>query len=82
MKKIIHNLRQQSEDVRKHILHLVTLFFAIILFVIWVYTLGTGFGDKDIQAKVKDDLEPFSVLKDNFINGYKSIQDNSLDIIE
>ena len=82
MKKIIHNLRQQPEEIRRHILHVIIFIFAVLLFIIWVYTLGASFSDKETQAKVKDDLRPFSTLKDNFINGYNAIRNSSLDIFE
>ena len=78
MKKMIHNLRQQPEKVRRHILHIITLGLGILLFFIWVYSLGTGLGSEETQIKEKNDLEPLSALKDNFVNGYKSIQDNTL----
>jgi len=82
MKKIINNLRQKPEKVRRHILHISTLVLAVFLFFIWIYTLGNGIGNKEIQAKAKNDLEPLSTLKDNFVNGYKSIQEESSDIIQ
>ncbi|OGI73705.1 hypothetical protein A3D42_00490 [Candidatus Nomurabacteria bacterium RIFCSPHIGHO2_02_FULL_41_18] len=73
MKKIIHNLRQQPEDTRRHILHILTFLFALLFFSIWVYTLGENLGGEETRAEVKNDLKPFSVLKDNIIDGYKSI---------
>jgi len=81
MQKIIHNLRQKPERVRRHILHVTTLVLAVILFFIWIYTLGAGLGNKDIQVKAQNDLEPLNTIKDNLINGYKSIQEESSNII-
>ncbi len=78
MKKIINNLRQKPEKVRRHILHVAMIVLGVILFFIWVFTLGTNLTDQDTQVKIKNDLEPLSALKDNLINGYKSIQDNPL----
>ncbi len=40
MRKIINKLREQPEQHRKHILHLVTFILGICLFLIWVYTLS------------------------------------------
>jgi len=65
MKKIIHNLRKQPEDVRRNILHVLTFLCAFALFSFWVYSLGTNFSDEDTQANIKEDTKPFSVLKDN-----------------
>ncbi len=65
MKKIIHKIRQQPEEVRRHILHLLTIVIAIILLALWVYSLGTNLNNPDTQTKLKQDIKPFSVLKDN-----------------
>jgi len=81
MQKIIHNLRQKPEKVRRHILHVTTLVLAVVLFFIWIYTLGAGLGNQDTQVRAQNDLEPLSAIKDNIINGYKSIQEESSNII-
>lgn len=65
MKKIIHFLRRQPEETRKHILHLLTIILAIILLALWVYSLGSNLSNEDTQVKIKQDFKPFSVLKDN-----------------
>ena len=65
MKKIIHYIRKQPEEVRRHILHLATIIVAIILFTLWVYSLGSNLSNPDTQTKIKQDVKPFSVLKDN-----------------
>lgn len=75
MKKIIHHMRNQPEAVRRHILHVLTIVFAIILLLLWIYSLGTNLTDPDTQAKINNNLKPFSALKDNLIGGYKSISD-------
>lgn len=76
MKKIIHHLRRQPEEVRRHILHVSTVVFGIILLMLWVYSLGASFSDKDTQAKIKRDVAPFSALKDNMVGGYNNILNN------
>ena len=75
MEKIIHNIRRQPEEVRRHILHVLTVVFAFILLSLWVYSLGTSFTDENTQAKVNDGFKPLSALKDNLIGGYKSISE-------
>lgn len=65
MKKIIHYIRRQPEETRRHILHLLTIIAAIVLLTLWVYSLGTNLSNKDTQIKIKQGLEPFSVLKNN-----------------
>jgi hypothetical protein len=80
MKKIIQNIRKQPEEVRMHILHIMTLAFAVILVLLWVYSLGTNLTNSDTQTKIGQDLEPFSALKDDMVGGYNSIsQPNSTD---
>lgn len=64
MKKIILNLRKQPEVVRRHILHISIFVAGIFLLTIWVYSLGENFSNANTQ-KIKEDLKPLSVLKDN-----------------
>lgn len=73
MKKIIHHIRRQPEKVRRHILHVLTISFGVVLLLLWVYSLGTSLTSSDIQTKVENDIKPFVTLKDNLIGGYKSL---------
>jgi len=76
MDKVIHHikkLRAQPEETRVYILHLLTVVAGIILFSLWVYSLGTDLSDKETQAKLKNDIQPFSTLKSNLIDGYNSL---------
>lgn len=75
MKKIIHHIRSKPESTRRHILHVLTIGAAIILLVLWVFSLGTSLGNSDTQTKLSNDLEPFSALKDNLFGGYNSISE-------
>jgi uncharacterized membrane protein YvbJ len=65
MKKIIQHLRKQPEEVRRHILHIITTILAVILVLLWIYSLGTTLTNPDTQAKISQDFKPFSALKDN-----------------
>jgi hypothetical protein len=73
MKKIIDNLKKQPVEHRKNVLHLVTFFFAIIMVFLWVFSLGKNLSKGETQEKIKNDLQPINVLKDNLVDGYKSI---------
>jgi len=73
MKKIIRNLRKQPEETRRHILHIVTITAAIVLIILWSYSLGKNLTNPDVKEKIKQDLKPFSVLKDNIVGCYKNI---------
>ena len=72
-KKIIHNLRKQSEENRRHILHITIFAVGIIMVLLWTYSLGRSIASPDTKIKIKQDLQPFSVLKDNLVGGYKSV---------
>jgi hypothetical protein len=67
MKKIIHHLRKQPEEVRRHVLHIIMFVFILIMIILWIFSLSKSLSDLDTQVKVKQDLEQFSVLKDNIV---------------
>ena len=75
MRKMIHKLRQQPEEHRRGILHVLTIIFALVLFVLWTWSFGTSLAGPETGTELKEDLKPFSVLKDNIIDGYKSISE-------
>ena len=41
--------------------------------ILWTYSLGRSIANPDTKVKMKQDLQPFSVLKDNLVGGYKSV---------
>jgi hypothetical protein len=73
MKEMIRNIRKQPEEIRRYILHILTVMFAVILVLVWVYSLGTNSTNNDTQTKIGQDLKPFSALKDDMVGGYDSI---------
>lgn len=73
MKKIIRHIRKQPEEVRRHILHAATLGLAVILFFLWVFSLGRNFTNEETRQKASEDLKPFSALRANLVDGYKSM---------
>ena len=73
MKKIIHHIRNQPEEVRRHILNILTVVAGIILALLWIYSLGKSLTNPDMQAKANNSLKTFSILKANLIGGYQSI---------
>jgi hypothetical protein len=72
MKKIIHNLRKKPEAVRRHILHVLIVVCAFILVLLWIYSLGNNLENPDTEARMSQELKPFSALKNNLVNGYQS----------
>jgi hypothetical protein len=77
MRKIIHHLRRQPEEVRRHLLHIFIFIAAAIMILLWIFSLGKSLANPDTQVKIKNDLQPFSVLKDNLVEGYKSTPDTN-----
>jgi hypothetical protein len=77
MKNIIHHIRKQPEEVRMHILHILTATFAVILVLLWIYSLGANLSSPSTEAGIGQDIKPFSALKDNMVNGYDSMSQPS-----
>jgi len=77
MRNIIHHVRRQPEHVRRNILHIFIIACAVILVLLWIYSLGNALTSPDNQAKVTQDMKPFSALKDDMVNGYNSISQPS-----
>lgn len=75
MKKIILNLREQPVAVRKHILHVTTFVFAVILFFLWVFTLTTSTAVKEesVETSKAEGDNPISVMGASISNGYESL---------
>jgi hypothetical protein len=67
MKKVIHNLRQRPEHERIHILNIVIFILAIILIGFWILSLNKNISKAETKNKTKEDLKPFSVLKNSIV---------------
>lgn len=82
MRKYIHKLRQKPEEERRHILHIFIFVVAVVMILLWVYSLGRSFNEPETKIKMKEDLKPFSVLKDNLVGGYNSMSDKEVEVSE
>ena len=69
----IHRVRRQPEEVRQTILHVLTISFGVILFLLWVLSIGSGPSSSDSSQALENDLAPFSALKANLTDGFNSI---------
>lgn len=67
MKKVIHHIRKQPEHIKRHILYIMIIIFAVILFIFWIYSLGTTLTNTNTRENLSQDLKPFSLIKDNLI---------------
>lgn len=72
LRNFIHRLRNRSEEERRHLLHIFTFIFGIIVVVLWILSLSKSLTTEETKIKVKNDLEPFSILKDNLVESYES----------
>lgn len=77
VKRVVHKLRAKSEQEKRHLLHIFTFIGAIILVILWSWSLGVNFSNSNTKEKIKQDIRPFSVLKDNIVGGYKSVSDTN-----
>jgi hypothetical protein len=75
MKRLINRLRKQPNRVKVKVLHTATAIFAVVLVFFWVYSLNLSFREENVEAKIREDLSPFSAIKDNIISGYKSLSE-------
>jgi hypothetical protein len=75
MKKTIHKLRQRPEEERRHILHITIIIIAVVMILLWAFSLGSRLSQPEVKVKAKRDVQPFSVLKDNLSEGYKSVSE-------
>lgn len=82
MRKIIHHIRKQPEEIRRHILHILIVICGIILVLLWIYSLGTNFSNPDTQTKMNQDFKPISALKDNLVGGYNSMTNPNTDVTQ
>jgi hypothetical protein len=80
MKKIIENLKNKPVEHRKNVMHLILFFAAIIFFFLWILTLSKSFSNESVKEGLKNDLKPVNVLRDNLVDGYRSVTDRDSQI--
>lgn len=67
-------MRKQPEHIKRHILNVTIMICAVVLFLFWIYSLGTTLTNTNTQAKMNQDLKPFSILKDDITEQYNNIR--------
>ncbi len=84
MRKIIRHLRSKSEETRIRIVHLFVIVSGVVLVSLWLVSIGGVITSPENTAQVQlsDELKPLNALKDNFVDGYKSISTSSVLEIE
>lgn len=74
MKRVIRHLRNQPEEVRVQILYILTIASALVLVVLWVSSFGVDTSDPTKANNTKEALAPFSILKDNVVEGTRNLE--------
>jgi hypothetical protein len=82
MRKIVHKLRQKPEDEKRHILHITVFILALVLVLFWVLSLGRTVASPETKTKIKQDLKPFSILKDSVVGDSPTKGDNNVPEIQ
>src|SRR3989344_2827248 len=67
MKKLIHHLKRQPEEHRRGILHILTIIFAFVLFILWTWSFGTSLAGSETGTKLKEDLPVEEPQKDRIV---------------
>lgn len=65
MRKIIHRLRQKPEEEKRHLLHIFTFIGAVLLIILWIFTLSKNVVTRETGENIKEDLQPFTELKND-----------------
>lgn len=82
MKKLIHHLRRQSEQTRRHMLHVLVIMCAVVLVILWIFSLGRNITNPETKIKLGQDLAPFGTLKANTIDGYQIISGQASPVLQ
>ncbi len=63
----LEKLRNRPLHVRRKIVYAVSISITAIIFIFWISTLGYRFEHREKRKeRTRDDLAPFSVIKENF----------------
>jgi len=81
-RKFVHHLRSKTEEEKKQILYIFMICVIVIMFIFWIWSLGGQISDPQNKSKMKQDLAPFSTLKDDLLNGYDDISGTSSPVIQ
>jgi len=74
MRKIIKKLKERPHNERRNVLHLITFIFAIIVILIWIYSLSTLNTVQIEDTKMRED---FKDLGNVIMDDYNNIFDNN-----
>lgn len=74
MNKLISNIKNKPEHIKKKIALVVTLICGVILVLFWATTLKGQFSSKDEDdGGIKKDFAPFFMIKDGVSTAFDDI---------
>lgn len=73
MRAYIKKIQSKSEDTRKLIfVGSLILLMSFVSFV-WIYSLGTRFGNSKVKEQASEDIKPFKLFTSSISNTYKNL---------
>lgn len=65
IQQTIEYLRRQPHETRHHVINTLMIFFSIVLFAFWTWSLGADVKSPETASRFKEDLQPFMELSDD-----------------
>ena len=73
MKAYIKKIQSKDEDIRKFIFVVSLIFCMAIVGFIWIYNLGTRFGNPKVAEQTNEDIKPFKLFTNSISDTYKNV---------
>jgi hypothetical protein len=73
MRAYIKKLQSKSEETRKLIFVGVLILCMSFVSFIWIYNLGTRFGNGKVAVQTNEDIKPFQLFKNSLSDTFKNI---------
>ena len=73
MRKYIKKLQSKSEDTRKLIFVGSLILCMSFVSFIWIYNLGTRFGNPKVKEQANADIKPFKLFSNSISDTYKNV---------
>lgn len=81
MRKYIKQIQQRSIEGRKQIFVITMIVLMSLVFIVWIFGLGYRFSSNNKKnIKEKETIQPFTILKNTFVDTYKNINESFLNI--
>ncbi|MCE9585032.1 hypothetical protein K8Q94_00165 [Candidatus Nomurabacteria bacterium] len=71
IKKAVYHLRKQPLEHKRHILNIFIFIAIVIMVLLYILSLSFRFNSMETKIKIKNDMKPFSTLKENISDTIK-----------